>query len=313
MKELLLLAAICCSSVVSWAQDDMYFKPSSKAQKVKSHTSVKQNELQLSGTDAPSRSYTEDEIDHYNRQGYYINSDTLYLGNGQQSESYSRSESDNYDSDYFDYTDDYYYSNRIARFYNPSVTFSIDWIWGTPYYWNSFDPYGYWYYDNIWYGGYYYPYHYYGWYRPWYGRWHDSWWGGRPHSYWQPRYYAYHGPTGTRNHSFEGRRLIPNVQNRPNSSYGRGRIVRPTNGTFGSRPQSNTSGRSFGTVQNRTNNSKPRQETNSSVRNIFGGSRAIPNVNNGTPSRATSPMINRGGGSFGGSRGSSGGHFGGRK
>lgn len=321
MKKLLLLVAICCNSVGMLAQDDMYFKPSSKAQKVKSHSFMGVTGTHSLGNDASSRTYTEDEIDQYNRQGYYINNDTLYLGDGQQSESYAQSGNEDQMSDYWDYSDDYYYSNRIARFYNPSVNFSIGWAWGVPYYWSGFDPYGDWFYDDIWYGRYYYP--YYGWYRPLYRPWYDPWWGRGYHSYWRPRYYSYHGPTGTRNHSFDGRGWSPNSQNRPirpNISYGRTGTIKPTNGTFGTRPQSSTTGRVFGTLQNRTNNSRTQQETKPSTQNIFGGSRAIPNTSNGAPSRVASPTMNRGGGSFGGNSGSfggsrstGGGHFGGRK
>ena len=74
---------------------------------------------------------------------------------------------------YYDNEDDFYYTDRINRFYRPYMGFSFydPWYsyggWGWNNYW--YDP---WYYD--WYS----PYYSYGWYNSWYNPWYSPWYGG---------------------------------------------------------------------------------------------------------------------------------------
>lgn len=321
-KNILLLMSVLSMTIWASAQDDMYFKPQSQS---KTASKIQKISQAASVTELSSNTYTDDEIDRYNRQGYYIHADTLYLGDGQQnSETISDSSCDvdediQYSADEYTYYDnDYCYSRRLARFYNPSISFSIG--WESPFYWGSYDYYWDWYYGNGWYG--YYPYDYYGWYRPWYNRWYDPWWGGRHYSYWRPAHgYVYRGPTGTRNHSYSGH-VNTGRRQQTLGNFGGSRSVY---GTFGSRSNTNRTQVPNNTTRRSTTVATQKNTNSPSQRNGFGGSRSTVSGSPATSpiTRSSSPSMNRGGsfggstgGSFGGgSRGGSsgGGHFGGRR
>lgn len=156
------------------AQDDMYFLSSKK--KIRAQEAAP---VERVASSERSR-FSEDEIDRYNRQGYYLNDDTLYVGDGEPYAPEAQSSYDEYDNGC-----DYDCSFRIARFHNPSITF----VCGLPAYYDPFD-----YYWDVWpyrwwgYGSFYdpfvYPYYrpYYSYYRP-YFHYHP---GGYPSHYVRP-------------------------------------------------------------------------------------------------------------------------------
>lgn len=304
-RSVFLLALLSGLPMLSMAQDDMYFTPSS-ADKAVAPTEKKEAPTYYSGINKSSDAYNRrgkfrssyqiigkdslgNEIVEFESKDGIARRDTIYGGYIRQAEA----------------DDDFAYSRRMSRFddyygfYDPWFAssfyygypgFYAGWRWRSPFYYGGFyDP---WYYGSFYAG---YPYYYYGspyyyggfgFYNPWY-------YGG----YYYPRYtayYSYNGHAGTANHW--GHRALGN-----NRSYS-------STNSFGSR--------SFGTRQRSMQNYPVRRSQSYTDR--FGGSRSTM-----TPTRSYSQPSSSfggasrgsfGGGSFGGSRGSfGGGHFGGRR
>lgn len=334
-KRLCLLASLLCIAWALPAQDDMYFGSSKKSNAT---SSVSTKTYTPTAEKQSGSSYSDDEIDRYNRRGYYIHDDTLYLGDGDRQAAETDAEADyadgstDADVDYYD-ADDYYYSRRLARFHNPGLTVYVG--WGYPYYWDAYyGPSWSWYYDDPWYWD---NYYWYGWYRPrYYWGWHDPWWAWNRPVWHGPRPGYAHGGfySGTRNHSFaaggpRGNYRQPDNRFRRSAASGQSRFG-TRSATFGQR--GSVFGRSTGgnSVQQRssqgsnsrlggTRSYQQRESTvsrstlpqRSSSQSTFGGSRS---GSFGSGSMGGSRGGSFGGGSMGGSRGGGGGaHFGGRR
>ena len=217
-KSIILLSALLMLSGVASAQDDdMYYTPGKKSNKVQDKQELKiQNGSDAQQGETPAvgysgdavrdrgtasrrylpRDYSDAEIDAYNRRSNVSDSDTLYLGDGEKGYSSRRkADADKYD-EYAD--DDYYYSGRLARFHEPAVNIYLGfgvpyWGWSYGFYdWDPwYDPYWGWSYGWNWYPRYYDW--YWGWNWPYYSHWYGGWgWYDWHGPYWDrgPRYYS---------------------------------------------------------------------------------------------------------------------------
>ena len=89
-KSVFLISALFAISLGAYAQnDDMYFTPT-KTPKVKKEQLLKVQEGiyeksdddVYSAEDYNNKNYSEAEVDAYNRRGYKVGKDTLYIGDG---------------------------------------------------------------------------------------------------------------------------------------------------------------------------------------------------------------------------------------
>lgn len=326
-KSIFLISALFAISLGAYAQnDDMYFTPT-KTPKVKKEQLLKVQEGiyeksdddVYSAEDYNNKNYSEAEVDAYNRRGYKVGKDTLYIGDGdKEANEYADRYADEYNSN------DYYYSNRLARFHEPVV--NIYFGYGVPYYWGwdyGWYDWGYnyswnWGWNWNWYPGYYgwyggwgwsYPWHYhYGWYdwgwhrpyvpaRPWRG---SSWNGGR--------YIA--GQTHSDKIGSAGGRIWSGGRNYRDAierngstrSYSTNSRAYGNNDRSYSTGRSNMSTRSFGTT-------RPSSSSNMGTRSMGSGSSNIGSSSRSFGSGSGSSMGTR---SFGGGSGRSMGGGGGR-
>lgn len=326
-KSVFLISALFAISLGAYAQnDDMYFTPT-KTPKVKKEQLLKVQEgiyeksddEVYSAEDYDDKKYSDAEIDAYNRRGYKVGKDTLYIGDGDKEvNEYAERYADEYDSN------DYYYSNRLARFHEPAV--NIYFGYGVPYYWGwdyGWYDWGYnyswnWGWSWNWYPRYYgwyggwgwsYPWHYhYGWYdwgwhrpyvpaRPWRG---SSWNGGR--------YIA--GQTHSDRIGSAGGRIWSGGRNYRDAierngstrSYSSNSRAYGNNDRSYSTGRSNMSTRSFGTT-------RPSSSSNMGTRSMNSGSSNIGSSSRSFGGGSGSSMGTR---SFGGGSGRSMGGGGGR-
>lgn len=326
-KSVFLISALFAISLGAYAQnDDMYFTPT-KTPKVKKEQLLKVQEgiyeksddEVYSAEDYDDKKYSDAEIDAYNRRGYKVGKDTLYIGDGDKEvNEYAERYADEYNSN------DYYYSNRLARFHEPAV--NIYFGYGVPYYWGwdyGWYDWGYnyswnWGWSWNWYPRYYgwyggwgwsYPWHYhYGWYdwgwhrpyvpaRPWRG---SSWNGGR--------YIA--GQTHSDRIGSAGGRIWSGGRNYRDAierngstrSYSSNSRAYGNNDRSYSTGRSNMSTRSFGTT-------RPSSSSNMGTRSMNSGSSNIGSSSRSFGGGSGSSMGTR---SFGGGSGRSMGGGGGR-
>ena len=326
MKRLGLLAiGLAFGSFTAMAQtDDVYFVPkkSDRINKEYKDRGERDADVYYSGSDR-----NVDEYNRRNRNGssyQKIRRDSL--GNviveedvntsyaGRDRDAYDRSRRDR--RDYYD-DDDYYYSRRVSRFYDPwffgyygySPYYGYsrwDWDWYDLYYgygprWRGY--YSYWYNDwaypyygygwrsPYYYGGYYGP--YYGYYRPYYG------WG----TYYTPGYYTYRGgAAGTRNHGTMSSR---GARDRTDYRYQYNGDTRSSGRSYGNGYERSSNGDFYNTRSydnNRNYNPPTRSYDSGSRGGSFGG---------GGSSRGGGGSF--GGGSTGGGASSRGVTFGGRR
>ena len=286
-KSVFLISALFAISLGAYAQnDDMYFTPT-KTPKVKKEQPLKVQEGiyeksdddVYSAEDYNNKNYSEAEVDAYNRRGYKVGKDTLYIGDGDKdANEYADRYADEYNSN------DYYYSNRLARFHEPAV--NIYFGYGVPYYWG----WGYGWYD-------------WGWHRPcvparpWRG---SSWNGGR--------YIA--GQTHSDRIGSAGGRIWSGGRNYRDAierngstrSYSTNSRAYGNNDRSYSTGRSNMSTRSFGTT-------RPSSSSNMGTRSMGSGSSNIGSSSRSFGSGSGSSMGTR---SFGGGSGRSMGGGGGR-
>lgn len=326
-KSVFLISALFAISLGAYAQnDDMYFTPT-KTPKVKKEQLLKVQEgiyeksddEVYSAEDYDDKKYSDAEVDAYNRRGYKVGKDTLYIGDGDKEvNEYAERYADEYNSN------DYYYSNRLARFHEPAV--NIYFGYGVPYYWGwdyGWYDWGYnyswnWGWSWNWYPRYYgwyggwgwsYPWHYhYGWYdwgwhrpyvpaRPWRG---SSWNGGR--------YIA--GQTHSDRIGSAGGRIWSGGRNYRDAierngftrSYSSNSRAYGNNDRSYSTGRSNMSTRSFGTT-------RPSSSSNMGTRSMNSGSSNIGSSSRSFGGGSGSSMGTR---SFGGGSGRSMGGGGGR-
>lgn len=327
-KYVFLIGVFCVMSLAAYAQtDDMYFVPS-KASKEKKEQPLKIHDGSYGVSDEETSSlenyndkaYTNAEIDAYNRRGYKANKDTLYIGDGnsETSEFY-----DNYSEDYN--SNDYYYSNRLARFHEPTVNIYFGYgvpYWDWDYYYNNW-AWGYnyaWNWGWNWYPGYYgwyggwgwtYPWHYHcgwydwGWHRPiGSGRpWHGSSWNGGRHLAGQTNYDKV-GSAGGR--IWGGGRNYRDAIERNGSTRGFSNNSRgfSDNGrNYGSSGRSNMSSRSFGSTPRKSFSNTGTRSMGSGSSGSFGGG-SSRSFGSSSPSFGGGRSFGGGGGgrSFGGGR-----------
>lgn len=327
---LLVMLMLGCSWAMSaqgFYDDDIYYNPS------KTKKTAKKPQTTTVGTtvyDYPAADfYTIDnapnrDVDEYNRRGAYAQADTM--------------PSDSLMMQDFEYT------QRIERFYNPDVVkgstdeelkstyyssvespeinvYYIDtdpWLWGTwyyPYSWRYYSPYS--------------PYYYSSWWGPsWYYTWgYDPYWGPSWYPGYYPGYYPHHhphhphpgyAPAPSHRHAGSGayRPARPNRHDgynsgrRPNSSRSDGQYngKRPgarSNGTYNSSRSSSRSNDRNSSVGNRSDRSN--RSSNKSYDSNSTNRRSSSSSSYSSPSRGGS----RGGSSMG-SRGV-GGHHGGSR
>lgn len=286
-KSVFLISALFAISLGAYAQnDDMYFTPT-KTPKVKKEQLLKVQEGiyeksdddVYSAEDYNNKNYSEAEVDAYNRRGYKVGKDTLYIGDGDKdANEYADRYADEYNSN------DYYYSNRLARFHEPAV--NIYFGYGVPYYWG---------WDYGWYD--------WGWHRPyvparpWRG---SSWNGGR--------YIA--GQTHSDRIGSAGGRIWSGGRNYRDAierngstrSYSTNSRAYGNNDRSYSTGRSNMSTRSFGTT-------RPSSSSNMGTRSMGSGSSNIGSSSRSFGSGSGSSMGTR---SFGGGSGRSMGGGGGR-
>lgn len=326
-KSIFLIGALLTISLGVQAQDDdMYFTPSktSKTNKTTKEEPLKIQNGSYDEDDADSyadynkgKKYSEAEIDAYNRRGYKVGKDTLYIGDGdREAAEYADRYADEYNGN------DYCYSNRLARFHEPAVNIYFgygvpywgwsygfyDWSWGYDPYWSwnwSWN----WYPRHYgWYGGWGWSYPlYYGWYdwgwsypyrpgRPWRG---SSWNGGRYIA--GQTHYEKTGSAGGRiwaggrNYRDAAGRTGSNVNYSGNSrGYG--------NNTYNSgRNSGSYSTRSFGTTRSYNSGNTGTRSIGGNVGTSSGSSRSFGS--GGSPSISTRSFGGGGGRSFGGGGG----------
>lgn len=305
VKVLLLLSVFLSTSFVSVAQDydDIYYD-SSKASKKE----VKKNDKKVSTEVNNYVVYSDNsnldngnwrDVDEYNRR--YTYNDTLAVNNTN-----------------LEMQGDFVYTDRLRRFYNPSVivesndpqlaelyyvstTPEVNLIIGTPtYYWN---PFGYYWYSPSYYW-------HYGWYDPmWHYSWHWDWW--------YPHYPHYpHNPPGWHpgGGHYPGGGIAPGGGSHRRPTYNAGGrrpfgVDASQNGSnAGRRPSSGTTGRGNSSVNNGIKRQQSNVNRGSSSSNNTG---RRPSMSQGSGNtRSSSSSSNRGGYSSGGNN-SRGGNSGG--
>lgn len=290
-KSVFLISALLFLSVGAYAQDDdMYFTPSktSKVNKTDKQPLKIQDGLYDEDDDAVydadysnGKKYSDAEIDAYNRRGYNVSKDTLFIGDGdKEANDYADRYADEYGSN------DYYYSGRLARFHEPAV--NIYFGYGVPYWGWSYGYYDWaWGYDPYWSWNY-------GWGWNWYPRYY-GWYGGWGWSYpWHYHYgwndWGWHRPSGGgrpwRNNSWNGGRYIAGqtdyhrVGSAGGTIWGGGRNYRSAIERNGTTTTYSANSRGFGT--NRTNNTG-RVNGNVTTRS-FGSTRSYNSNNTSTRS-----------------------------
>ncbi len=273
--------------------DDMYFTPKKE---------VKQAQTVARSQD-PTPYYigSDRDVDEYNRRGKF-NSSYQIIGKDSLGNDIIEYQGDDYlfpDSSYVGRIDsknnrnrswyddeEYYYSRRFSRFYDP-------WFFG--------------------YYGYYYPYSRFGWYDPWYA----GYWGGYYTGWYSPWYYPYYGYGwgypyysygwgypyyGYGYYGWSYPVVVYNRRQPVDVASRRGYVREFGNGTFGGSRSTTT----------RTTRSSQRSYSYSND-DRFGGVRS----SGSTPTRTYTPSNSNsgsfGGGSFGGSRSVGGSSFGGSR
>lgn len=290
-KSVFLISALLFLSVGAYAQDDdMYFTPSktSKVNKTDKQPLKIQNGSYDEDDDAVydadysnGKKYSDAEIDAYNRRGYNVSKDTLFIGDGDKE---ANDNADRYADEYG--SNDYYYSGRLARFHEPAV--NIYFGYGVPYWGWSYGYYDWaWGYDPYWSWNY-------GWGWNWYPRYY-GWYGGWGWSYpWHYHYgwndWGWHRPSGGgrpwRNNSWNGGRYIAGqtdyhrVGSAGGTIWGGGRNYRSAIERNGTTTTYSANSRGFGT--NRTNNTG-RVNGNVTTRS-FGSTRSYNSNNTSTRS-----------------------------
>lgn len=344
-KSVFLISALLVAFTGAYAQDDdMYFTPSKTAKaakekkdvplKIQNGTTADDDMDEVYTTEGYNdKNYSDAEVDAYNRRGYKVSGDTLYLGDGEkEAKRSSRYQDDGY------YDDDYTYSQRLARFHEPAVNiyfgYGIPWgrwgygfyddFWYDPWYYSSwYDPYWSWgwsyypgYYSWGWGWGWTYPHHhyYYGWGGPGWGwgrPWHSSGWNGG-------RYLA--GGTDYRRVGSAGGRIWGGGRNYRNSieSNGTGGYSRYSTGSIATR-RSGAYSRSGSYGRSSTTYSRPSTTTRSYGSRSYGsGSVSTRSFGGGSSVGSSSRSFGGGGSSpsmgtrsFGGGGGGGGRSFGG--
>ena len=222
-----------------------------------------------------SDSIGNDIIDFDREEGVYP--DSSYIGKTRKKYSKTRRNRDYYDED------DYIYSRRVSRFYDP-------WFFG--YY--GYYPYSRWGWDlyDPWYGGY--AGYWRGYYSPWYDDWYYPYYGygwGRPYYYGYGSYYYGYSPYYGGYYGYGWSAPVVTYYNRPISVASRTGIERRFDGVFGgSRSEQNS----------RATRSHQRSYSTSDD-GRFGGRR----LETSTPTRSYDRESSFGSGSFGGSFGGS--------
>ena len=194
MKKLFILLTCSCIALGGFAQDDdVYFVPQkSKKTNRAEYIPVQQNDDAYSYTNemkydnwADGNAYSEEDIDAYNRryQNDTTNIDTMNVYNP---EVYAQDE----------YTQGTY-TARLVRFHSPragiivSSPYYVDYydLWGSPWYYDTWYGYPYWYGHNWYYSSWYWGWGYNCW--DWYWGWGcpNYWWGHHHHYY--PHYPHY--------------------------------------------------------------------------------------------------------------------------
>lgn len=300
-KSVFLIGVLLTVSLGAYAQsDDMYFTPT-KISKVKKEQPLKVQEgtYDVSDDDVYStedyngKKYSEAEVDAYNRRGYKVSKDTLYIGDGdKEANEYADRYAEEYNSN------DYYYSNRLARFHEPAVNIYFgygvpywgwgysyyDWAWDYNYAWNWGWNWGWNWYPGYygWYGGWGWSYpwhHHYGWYdwgwsrpvgpgRPWHG---SSWNGGRYLA--GQTHYEKTGSAGGR--IWAGGRnyrdaIERNGSSRSYSSNSRG--INNNGRSYSTAGRNNMSARSYGSTRPSSSSTSTRSMSGSSSNSYSSGS-----------------------------------------
>lgn len=292
MKRFIILTTITLLATnFCLAQDDMYFTPRKKTDKIKE---VGMSDVRYDGrVTTLSHSGSNRDVDEYNRRGTVR--DSLSLSD---TISMKKSEGDG----------DYTITVRMSRFddfYDP-------WFYSyySPWYRGFYDP---------WFPSIYYPWR--GWYDPWYwrGGWYDPWWPGN--RWWvgpvYPVYPIVHvrGNGGTQNHgnfsprrgsssfSSNAREITRGTQSRSNER------TTTTRGNFSGRRDYSTPSSERTTT--RSNNNDGFNRGNFNRGSFNGGSFGGGSHSGGSFGGGSFGGGSRGGGFGGGSRG--GGNFGGRR
>ena len=318
---LMLFAAILPQYAL--AQDDLYFKPKTKAQKQAEREAYIEKVTKQWENDAA--------IDRYNRRGNFRSRVTpigeegsdiidLQIGNGEYPDSaYNDSTLSVTPTSPEYWNDDYRYSREMSRFddfypryYSPwfyDYWFSYPWYYshwyGDPWYYSPWydDPwyYSHWYWNRPWYSG------YWGWHSAWYAPWYGPYYS----FYWRRPIYVGVGGGG----AWHGHTTAASMRTgrQPLAGYGnaRGNVNRGN-----SKVNPNLSGRSS---RNRSYNASERFNRSSydSQRNSpFGGTTIDRNAGGSSSFGGSRSGSFGGGGSRGGSfggGGSRGGGFGGRR
>lgn len=328
MKKLIFLTgAFLLVSLGTYAQDDdMYFTPS-KTSKAKKTETLKIQEgtydddavyggLSSTVEDYNGKSYSDAEVDAYNRRGYKVSGDTLFIGDG---DSLTSGLSGAYADELYD--NDYYYSHRMARFHDPVI--NIYYGYGVPYWGWHYGYYDYWdwYTDPYWYWTWNWGWNVYPWHYAWYGSWgwnypwHGGWYGGWHSHPGAPRYYAHeHGFNGGRSNfgtphynkvGSAGGRIWAGGRNYRDANSGRSnsysssgsRRYEATRSNSSSR-SSNMSSRSYNS--GRSYSSSSTRSMGSSSGTVGGSSRSI---SSGGASMGSRSFGGGGGRSFGGGGG----------
>lgn len=290
-KSVFLISALLFLSVGAYAQDDdMYFTPSKTSKvnktdkqplKIQDGSYDEDDDAVYDADYSNGKKYSDAEIDAYNRRGYNVSKDTLFIGDGdKEANDYADRYADEYDSN------DYYYSGRLARFHEPAV--NIYFGYGVPYWGWSYGYYDWaWGYDPYWSWNY-------GWGWNWYPRYY-GWYGGWGWSYpWHYHYgwndWGWHRPSGGgrpwRNNSWNGGRYIAGqtdyhrVGSAGGTIWGGGRNYRSAIERNGTTTSYSANSRGFGT--NRTNNTG-RVNGNVTTRS-FGSTRSYNSNNTSTRS-----------------------------
>ena len=290
-KSVFLISALLFLSVGAYAQDDdMYFTPSKTSKvnktdkqplKIQDGSYDEDDDAVYDADYSNGKKYSDAEIDAYNRRGYNVSKDTLFIGDGDKEANYN---ADRYADEYG--SNDYYYSGRLARFHEPAV--NIYFGYGVPYWGWSYGYYDWaWGYDPYWSWNY-------GWGWNWYPRYY-GWYGGWGWSYpWHYHYgwndWGWHRPSGGgrpwRNNSWNGGRYIAGqtdyhrVGSAGGTIWGGGRNYRSAIERNGTTTSYSANSRGFGT--NRTNNTG-RVNGNVTTRS-FGSTRSYNSNNTSTRS-----------------------------
>lgn len=290
-KSVFLISALLFLSVGAYAQDDdMYFTPSKTSKvnktdkqplKIQDGSYDEDDDAVYDADYSNGKKYSDAEIDAYNRRGYNVSKDTLFIGDGDKE---ANDNADRYADEYG--SNDYYYSGRLARFHEPAV--NIYFGYGVPYWGWSYGYYDWaWGYDPYWSWNY-------GWGWNWYPRYY-GWYGGWGWSYpWHYHYgwndWGWHRPSGGgrpwRNNSWNGGRYIAGqtdyhrVGSAGGTIWGGGRNYRSAIERNGTTTSYSANSRGFGT--NRTNNTG-RVNGNVTTRS-FGSTRSYNSNNTSTRS-----------------------------